>query len=308
VSDETASASPGAGEQFASVVRSVYGQWAEVRDREVTVAVITLVGVLLAPYVLVELPGQLGLPTEYSWYDSLITLTLIWAIFAIGYDLLLGFTGLLSFGHAMFWGTAAYAAAIFSAEVSGSPIAMLVVGTLTAVVVAWVIGWISLRRGGIYFAILTLAFGQMTYYIFLSPLSGVTGGENGFNDVDLGPLFGAIDLADPVPVVPDAFVASWMYAFAAVALVGAVVFGYRILNSPYGVVLRAIRENEQRAEFVGLNVWRYKLMSFILSGAFAGVAGSLYVIQREYVPIDNTLRCTSRTSSAASPTSGRSGT
>ena len=292
MSDETASASPGVGEQFASVARSVYGRWAAVRDSELTVAVLTFLGVLLAPYVLVELPTQLGLPTEYIWYNSLITLTVVWAIFAIGYDLLLGFTGLLSFGHAMFWGTAAYAAGIFSAEVSGSPIAMLVVGTLTAVVVAWVIGWISLRRGGIYFAILTLAFGQMTYYIFLSPMSNITGGENGFNDVDLGLLFGIIDLGDPVPLIPDAFVASWMYAFAGVALVGAVVFGYRILNSPYGVVLRAIRENEQRAEFVGLNVWRYKLMSFILSGAFAGVAGSIYVIQREYVPIDNALRWT----------------
>jgi len=292
VSDETAAASVGIGERFAGVARSVYGRWVEIRDREATVAVLTLVGVLLAPYVLAELPAELGVPTDYLWYNNLITLALIWAIFAIGYDLLLGFTGLLSFGHAMFWGTAAYAAGIFSAEVSGSPLAMLAVGTLTAVVVAWVIGWISLRRGGIYFAILTLAFGQMTYYIFLSPLSDVTGGENGFNSVDVGSLFGVIDLTDPVPFVPDAFVANWMYALAGVALVLAVVFGYRILNSPYGVVLRAIRENEQRAEFVGLNVWRYKLMAFVLSGAFAGVAGSLYVIQRQYVPINNTLRWT----------------
>ncbi|MCU4798836.1 branched-chain amino acid ABC transporter permease [Halobacteria archaeon HArc-gm2] len=271
---------------------SLYERWTAIREQESTVAVLTILGVLLAPFVLVTVPDAIGLPSDLTWYNSLITLTLIWAIFAIGYDLLLGYTGLLSFGHAMFWGTAAYASGIFSAEVFGSPIAMIIAGTTVAVVLAWVIGWISLRRGGIYFAILTLAFGQMIYYIFLSPLSTVTGGENGFTGVEVGNLLGVIDLGSQVPFVPTAFVSNWMYVFAGTALVLAVVVGYRILNSPYGVVLRAIRENEQRAEFVGLNVWRYKLMSFIISGAFAGVAGSLYTIQRSYVPIENTLQWT----------------
>ena len=271
---------------------SLYDRWLAIRGKEGTVAALTILGVALAPFMLVTLPAEVGLPRNYSWYHNLVTLTLIWGIFALGYDLLLGFTGLLSFGHAIFWGTAAYAAGIFSANVTGSPLAMVLVGTLTAVVIAWVIGWISLRRGGIYFAILTLAFGQMIYYIFLSPLGEITGGENGFNNVEVGSLLGLVDLGASVPFLPSMFVDSWMYVFVGTAMVLAVVGGYRILNSPYGIVLRAIRENEQRAEFVGLNVWRYKLMAFILSGAFAGVAGSLYVIQRSYVPIENTLNWT----------------
>jgi len=268
---------------------SLYERWQAIQGDEKTVAAITILGVALAPFLLVTLPEMLGFPRSYSWYHSLVTLTLIWGIFALGYDLILGFTGLLSFGHAMFWGVAAYSAGIFSANVTGSPIAMVLVGTLMAVLLAWLIGWISLRRGGIYFAILTLAFGQMIYYIFLSPLGNITGGENGFNGVEVGKLLGMVELGGAVPFVPPMFVDSWMYVFVGAAMVAAVVVGYRILNSPYGIVLRAIRENEQRAEFVGLDVWRYKLMSFILSGAFAGVAGSLYVIQRSYVPIENTL-------------------
>jgi branched-chain amino acid transport system permease protein len=271
---------------------SLYDRWLAVREREATIAVLTFVGVFLAPFILVVLPELLGIPRQYSWYRNLVILALIWGIFAIGFDLLLGFTGLLSFGHAMFWGTAAYTAGIFSANVTGSPIAMILVGTTAAVLLAWVIGWISLRRGGIYFAILTLAFGQMIYYIALSPLGNLTGGENGFTGVEVGPLLGFLPLGAEIAFVPDALVETWMYVLVGLMTVLAVVVGNRVLNSPYGIVLRAIRENEQRAEFVGLNVWRYKLMAFIISGAFAGVAGSLYVIQRSFVPIENTLNWT----------------
>lgn len=292
MSDEVGTSAETEAAETSEASPTLYDRWAAVRDRESTVALLTIVSVALAPYLLVTLPDMLGLPSQYAWYHNLLTLTLIWAVFAIGFDLLLGYTGLLSFGHAMFWGTAAYAAGIFSAEVMGGPLVMVLIGTAVAMLLAWVIGWISLRRGGIYFAILTLAFGQMIYYIFLAPLAGTTGGENGFTGVEVDPLFGVIDLQDSVPFVPGAFVENWMYVLAGVALVLAVVVGYRILNSPYGVVLRAIRENEQRAEFVGLNVRRYKLMSFVVSGAFAGVAGSLYAIQRSYVPIENTLRWT----------------
>ncbi|MFC7194718.1 branched-chain amino acid ABC transporter permease [Halosimplex aquaticum] len=169
---------------------SLYDRWLAVRENELTVAVLAFLGVFLAPFVLVFVPDQLGVPDMYVGWRNLVILTLIWGIFAIGYDLLLGFTGLLSFGHAMFWGTAAYTAGIFSANVTGSPLAMIFVGTTAAVVLAWVIGWISLRRGGIYFAILTLAFGQMIYYIAQSPLGWLTGGENGFNEVQVDPLLG----------------------------------------------------------------------------------------------------------------------
>lgn len=293
MSDEDVAATPPAESLDGSP--SLYDRWRRIRGRESTVAVTTILGVLLAPIVLVTLPEILGAPAwldDFLWYRGLIILVFIWAIFAIGFDLLLGFTGLLSFGHAMFWGVAAYGAALFSANVTGSPLAMIVVGTLLAVGLAWIIGWISLRRGGIYFAILTLAFGQMIYYIFLSPLGWLTGGENGFTGVEIGALLGTIDLNANVPVVPDAIASSWKFVLIGTAMVLAVVVGYRIINSPYGAILKAIRENEQRTEFVGLNVGRYKLTSFIISGGFAGVAGSLYVIHRSFVPIENTLNWT----------------
>jgi branched-chain amino acid transport system permease protein len=287
VSDDVASATdPG---EPVDGSNSLYDRWASVRDSELTVAIVTLVGVLLAPAVLVTVPPMIGVPSAYSWYQGLVALALIWGIFAIGYDILLGYTGLLSFGHAMFWGVAAYGAGIFSAYVMGSPLVLILVGTVLAVLLAWLIGWISLRRGGIYFAILTLAFGQMLYYIFLSPLGWLTGGENGFNAVQIGPLLGTFDLSSPVPVVPDIFASNWLYVLIGACTVIAVVVGYRVLNSPYGAILQAIRENEQRTEFVGLHVWRYKLMGFIISGAFGGLAGSLYVISQSYVPIENTL-------------------
>jgi branched-chain amino acid transport system permease protein len=212
---------------------------------------------------------------------------LIWGIFAIGFDLLLGYTGLLSFGHAAFWGGAAYAAGIFSANVSGDPILMVLAGTTFAVLLAWMLGFLSLRRGGIYFSILTLAFAQMLFYLSSSPLAFLTGGENGFTGVETAELFGVIGLHSEMPSVFGTIIGGWLYAFVGVCTVLAVAAAYRLLQSPYGMVFRAIRENEQRAEFVGLNVWRYKLMSFIISGAFAGVAGSLFTIHGSYVPLQS---------------------
>jgi len=271
---------------------SLYERWTDVRGEERTVAVLAILGVLLAPFLLVTLPSMLGLPEQLRVVPQ-----------PAHADAHLGHlrhrlrpvarvhrTAVVRARDIL--GTAAYSAGIFSAEVLNSPIAMILTGTAVAVLMAWIIGWISLRRGGIYFAILTLAFGQMVYYVFLSPLGNYTGGENGFTGVDVGSLFGVIELGSSVPFVPGRIVNSWMYLFVGTATVLAIVVGYRILNSPYGAVLRAVRENEQRAEFVGLNVWRYKLMSFIISGAFAGVAGSLYTVHQSYVPIENTLSWT----------------
>jgi branched-chain amino acid transport system permease protein len=227
-------------------------------------------------------------------YQGLATLILIWGIFAVGFDLLLGYTGLLSFGHAVFWGWAAYAAAIFSVNVSDSPVLMVVAGATIAALLAWVLGFLSLRRGGIYFAILTLAWGQMSYYLALSPLAGLTNGENGFTGMEVGQLFGQVYLESPLPVPALAeLLGNWMYVFVGTIAVLAVWATYRILHSPYGLVFQAIRENELRTEFVGLNVWRYKLMSFILSGTLAGVAGSLFAIHGHYVPLESLYWTTS---------------
>ncbi|WP_435179484.1 branched-chain amino acid ABC transporter permease [Halorussus sp. AFM4] len=225
-------------------------------------------------------------------YRDLATLMLIWGIFAMGFNLLLGYTGLLSFGHAAFWGGAAYAAGIFSNLVSSSPILIILAGTAFAALLAWILGFISLRRGGIYFSILTLAFGQMAYYLALSPMAWITNGENGYTAVEIGSLLGTFDLRYPVPVV-GWLVGTWKYVLVGIVAVASVAVAYRILHSPYGMVFRAVRENEQRAEFVGLNVWRYKLMSFIISGAFAGIAGSLFTIYGAYVPLQSLYWTTS---------------
>ncbi len=265
-------------------------RWDGMRDHEGFVAGLSAVLIALFPWLFARAP----VVSEYlQGYQDLATLMLIWGIFAIGFDLLLGYTGLLSFGHAAFWGGAAYAAGVFSQSVSGDPILMVVAGTAFAVVLAWVLGFLSLRRGGIYFAILTLAFAQMLFYMSSSPLAGITGGENGFTGVETAPLFGMFELGSELPAPVDGLMGTWLYLFVGVFAFVSIVTAYRILNSPYGMVFRAIRENEQRAEFVGLNVWRYKLMSFILSGAFAGIAGSLFAIHGSYVPLQSLYWTTS---------------
>ncbi|MFC4358811.1 branched-chain amino acid ABC transporter permease [Halobium salinum] len=258
--------------------------------REPVVVGATALFVLVFPYVFARMPVVSGI---LQGYQGLATLMLIWGIFALGFDLLLGYTGLLSFGHAAFWGGSAYAAGVFSqfaAESLGfeaGPVIIVVVGTLFAVLLAWGLGFLSLRRGGIYFSILTLAFAQMMFYLSSAPLSGITGGENGFTAVTVGHLFGVFELESELPSVLGTLMGTWLYAFVGLMTVVSVAVAYRILNSPYGMVFRAIRENEQRTEFVGLNVWRYKLMSFVISGAFAGVAGSLFTIHGNYVPLQS---------------------
>ena len=283
---------PDASEDGGTVVGSAERElfdWEEFKESELFVVGATTLFVLVFPYLFSRAPVVSGI---FRGYQDLATLMLIWGIFAMGFNLLLGYTGLLSFGHAAFWGGAAYAAGVFSHTVSSSPILIIVAGTLFAALLAWILGFVSLRRGGIYFSILTLAFGQMAYYLALSPLSGITNGENGYTSVEIGQLFGAIHLEYPVPGL-EWLLGSWLYVLVGAVTVLSVAVAYRILNSPYGMVFRAIRENEQRAEFVGLNVWRYKLMAFIISGAFAGLAGSLFTIHGAYVPLQSLYWTTS---------------
>jgi branched-chain amino acid transport system permease protein len=264
--------------------RTLAARWRDFRDRELSTVVLMAVGVLVFPVVFNSL---------LDGYTQLATLILIWGIFAVGFDILLGYTGLLSFGHAVFWGGAAYAAGIFSASVSSAPLLVILAGTAFAVVLSVVVGVLSLRRGGIYFAILTLTFGQMAFYLATSPLAFLTNGENGFTSVDIGPLLGVLDLHQPLPGAFGMLPGSTLYLFVGVVAVAAVAAASRILHSPYGTVFRAIRENERRAEFVGLDVRRYKLMSFVISAAFAGVAGSLFTIEGNYVPLDSLYWTTS---------------
>ncbi|WP_435335585.1 branched-chain amino acid ABC transporter permease [Haloarchaeobius sp. TZWWS8] len=254
----------------------LYGQFSAMVGDEGAVLLLTLVGVLVFPYLFAGAPVVSDL---LNGYYGLTTLILIWGIFTMGFDLLHGYTGLLSFGHAAFWGTGSIVAGLLI-EYGGIdyPLVLVAAGLLASILVAWLLGFLSLRRGGIYFSILTLAFGQMLYFTIFGPLGPITGGEDGLL-LDVGNLLGVIPLSAGVPILtPLGLVGSWLYLLVAIFTVVAVGIAYRILKSPYGLVFRAIRENEQRAEFVGLNVWRYKLVAFIISGAFAGVAGALFTI------------------------------
>ncbi len=265
------------------VAQQVRMRWEAVQGNEGTTILLTIIGVALFPYLFARAPA---ISEFLAGYQGLAGLILVWGIFALGFDLLLGRVGLLSFGHAALWGIGAYVTGWVSANIIGLPIALVVVGMVATALFAWMFGWLSLRRGGIYFAILTLVFAQMIYYIALGPAAGITGGDNGFTNVSVGSLFGTFDLYDEIAIpVVGTLLGTWLYAFIGVFLVLSVVAVLRILNSPYGTVFRAIRENEQRAEFVGLNTWRYKLMAFILSGVISGLAGSLFAIHGQYVPL-----------------------
>ncbi len=184
------------------------------------------------------------------------------ALFAAAFNLLLGFGGLLSFGHAAYFGGASYVAA-HAAKVWGlTPELSVLAGTAAAAFLGLIIGALSIRRQGIYFAMVTLAFAQMVY--FLSLQLPFTGGEDGIQSVPRGDLFGLIPLQDNIS----------LYFFVLAVTFGGILFLYRIVHSPFGQVLKAIRENEPRAVSLGYNVNRYKLLVFVLSATFAGLAGA----------------------------------
>lgn len=184
------------------------------------------------------------------------------ALFAAAFNLLLGFGGLLSFGHAAYFGGASYVAA-HAAKVWGlTPELSILCGAAVAGVLGLFIGSLAIRRQGIYFAMVTLAFAQMVYFIALQ--ADFTGGEDGIQSVPRGDLFGLIPLADNIS----------LYFFVLVITFGGVLLLYRIVHSPFGQVLKAIRENEPRAISLGYDVNRYKLIVFTLSATMAGVAGA----------------------------------
>ncbi|WP_372913006.1 branched-chain amino acid ABC transporter permease [Salinigranum sp.] len=240
--------------------------------------------ILVFPLLLVDGLGIVGdiVGLRIGGYVGLPDLVLIFGIAVIGFNLLLGYTELLSFGHAAFFGSAAYAAALFSG-VFDSPIAMVGVGTLVAIVIAWPIGFVSIRRSGVYFAVLTLTFGQMLYFYALGPGSWLTNGDNGYSDISVGHLLMVLELDEAVVGI-DLFEAyTWQYVFVALCTLFALWFGYRIINSPYGLIFKALGENEERVSFVGLDVFRYKHMAFIISAGYAGAAGALFVIHETYI-------------------------
>ncbi|HEX4333127.1 MAG TPA: branched-chain amino acid ABC transporter permease [Usitatibacter sp.] len=187
---------------------------------------------------------------------------LCFALFACAFNLLIGFGGLLSFGHAMFFGMGSYLAAQASA-VWGFPIeAAILTGAATALVLGVASGFIAIRRQGIYFAMITLALAQMVYFFCLR--APFTGGENGIQGVKRTNLLGLVDLNQPLA----------MYYFVFAVFILAFLLIHRIIHSPFGQVLKAIRENEPRAISLGYRVERYKLTAFVMSATLAGLAGA----------------------------------
>ena len=206
------------------------------------------------------------LVAPFVGYPIFLMKVLCFALFACAFNLLIGFTGLLSFGHAMFFGFAAYVSA-HAAKVWGlSPELAILCGTASASGIGLVTGWLAVRRQGIYFAMVTLALAQMVYFICVQ--APFTYAEDGIQSVPRGRLFGLIDLGNDTRMY---------YVVAAIFLVGFALI-YRIIHSPFGQVLKSIRENEARALSLGYNVDRYKLLAFVLSGTLAGLAGATKAI------------------------------
>ena len=196
-------------------------------------------------------------------YPVFMMKALCFAIFACAFNLLLGFTGLLSFGHAAFLGSAAYATGWLVRSAGWSPELGILAGTAIAALLGLVVGLVAIRRQGIYFAMITLAMAQMVYFICLQ--APFTGGEDGLQGVPRGKLFGVLPLHNDVV----------MYFFVLAVFVAVFLFVVRIVHSPYGQVLKAIRENEPRAVSLGYDVDHYKRLAFVLSTTLAGLAGAL---------------------------------
>lgn len=198
-----------------------------------------------------------------------------WALFAVSIDLLLGYTGLLSFGHAAFWGSSAYVTGIIAIR-SGLPFPVAILGgMLFAMVIAVPIGYLSVRRTGIYFAMVTLAFAQMIYFI-ANQWRDLTGGENGLQGIPKN-FFGV------EAVESDSF--SFYYAAIGLILLG-LGFAWRVVNSPFGRVLTAIRDNPARARSLGYDVERYKVVVFVISAGLAGLAGGVFSISHGFASLD----------------------
>jgi branched-chain amino acid transport system permease protein len=218
-------------------------------DRNLAVAAAaTLAFLVAAPFVL---------------YPVFLEKALCFALFASAFNLLIGYAGLVSFGHALYFGWASYLAAYAAKSWGLQPELAIVIGTATAAALGLIGGMIAIRRQGIYFAMITLALAQMMYLVALRVK--LTGGEDGIQDVPRGRLFGAIDLNNEMT----------MYAFVLIVVLAAFFLIYRIVNSPFGEVLKAIRENEQRCTSLGYRIDRYKLVAFVLSATLAGLAGAL---------------------------------
>jgi branched-chain amino acid transport system permease protein len=247
------------------------------KQRPFLVETITLLALIAAPFVLPYL----------GFTPTTINRILIWGLVGIGFDLLFGYTGLLSFGQSAFFGSGGMFAAYLLTQTSfTNTIGALFLGTIAAGIIGYLVGLVALRRTGIYFAMITVAIAEVFFFVEFNPLSAYTGGENGMPGVptpnlDLG--FMSFD-----------FNSNWeMYGFFAFWYFIGLVIALRIVRSPFGLILRAIRDNPRRAQALGHNIHRYKLAVFVIAAMYSGFAGGLLGMMQGFMPPDAFMFATS---------------
>jgi len=240
------------------------------RQRPFLVEILTAVGLIAVPFVLPYL----------GFTPTTINRILVWGLFGLGFDILFGFTGLLSFGQSAFFGTGGMVAAYLLTIVEFPYVVpSLFVGTIVATVIGYLVGLIALRRTGIYFAMITVAIAEVFFFVEFNPLSAYTGGENGLPGVPAPALY--------LGFTTIRFNTDWsLYSFLAFWYFIGTVLALRIVRSPVGAVLRAIRDNPLRAAAVGHDIHGYKLTAFVVAAAYAGFAGGLLGVMQGFMPPD----------------------
>ena len=264
------------------------------KRKDAVLLIIVSILAVLAPIFLNPFPEQSALSQFNAGYPDLMQLFVIFGIFAIGFNILFGLTGYLSFGHAAFLGAGSYAGVWMLKLLTINVIPAIILSTAVAGVFALIIGFISLRRSGIYFSILTLAFAQMSFALAASVLTPITGGETGLQTALNDPRI--LDSANTTGNIPapslfgmhmsDSFqlnVAGWLWTFnvgyylSALIMLAAFYVAIRLFRSPFGIMLRAIKSNQNRLNYTGINAKPYMLSCFVISGMYAGLAGGLMV-------------------------------
>jgi len=249
---------------------------------------------IFAPFILNPFPEGSGMAQFNAGYPDLMQRLVIFGIFAIGFNILFGLTGYLSFGHAAFLGVGSYAAIWMMKLLTMNVIPAIIISVLIAGLFSLLVGYISLRRSGIYFSILTLAFAQMSYALAYSVLTPITGGETGLQPKYTDPrildgaleggatpqanLFGlSMKSSTELNIGDWGFTFNTGYYIAAFVMLVAFYLSIRIFRSPFGMMLRAVKSNQQRMNYTGLNSKPYTLAAFVISGMYAGLAGGLLV-------------------------------
>jgi branched-chain amino acid transport system permease protein len=240
------------------------------RQRPFLIETATAIGLVIAPFLLPHL----------GFAPNTVNRILVWGLFGLGFDILFGFTGLLSFGQSAFYGTGGFVAAYLLTRTGfGNVVGALIIGMVAAAATGYLVGLVALRRTGIYFAMITVAIAEVFFFVEFNPLSAWTGGENGLPGVPMPSFnlgFATVQLSD-----------GWsLYKFLAVCYFIGVVIALRIVRSPVGAIFRAIRDNPLRAAAVGHDVHAYKLTAFVIAAAYAGFAGGLLGVLQAFMPPD----------------------